>query len=203
VKVTLGDQSVTKTVHVEEDPRIEISAADRAKRYDAMMKAFALTTESTRTQQQIVSLKTAVDAALTAWKTRPANAKIPDNVQKAAEDFQKQVNAIAYKFVNPPEEGQEQGSAAPPLVVYAPTLGQRINGVYGGIQSVTAAPTPDELSNLDAFTKELHELQPQIQKLITEGLPALNKLMNDSSIPHIVIVPTAGGGGGRRGGSDN
>jgi photosystem II stability/assembly factor-like uncharacterized protein len=203
VKATLGDQSVTKTVHVEEDPRIEISAADRAKRFDAMMKAFALTGESTRTQQQIVSLKTAVDGAVNSWRTRPPNARIPENVQKAAEDFQKQVNALAGKFVNPPQEGQEQGSAAPPLIVYPPTMGQRINQVYGSIQSITAAPTPDDLANLEALTKELHDLMPQIQKLVTEGLPALNKLMNEAGVPHIIVVPGAGGGGGRRGGGDN
>ncbi len=202
VKVTMGDQTQTKTVHVEEDPRIQISPEDRAKRHDVMMKAFALQREVTATQQSIVSLKTAVDNAITAWKARPASAKIPDNVQKAAEDFQKQVNTVAYKFINPPEEGAEQGSAAPPLVVYPPTMGQRAGNVYGALQGVTAAPTADELSDLDMLTKDLADLKPQVDKLVKEGLPALNKLMNDSGVPFIVVTPIAAGGG-RRGGTND
>ncbi len=202
VKVTMGDQTQTKTVHVEEDPRIQISAADRAARYDLMMKAFALQQDLTRTLQPLTSMKAALDNAITSWKSRPPAFRIPDNVQKAAEDFQKQVNEVAYKFVNPPEEGQEQGSAAPPFVVYPATIGQRIGQVYGSLQSITAAPTADEMSEYTTLLGELNALKPQIDKLVKEGFPALNKLMNDSGVAQIVIVPVAGGGG-RRGGDDD
>ncbi len=202
VKVTMGDVTQTKAVHVDEDPRIQISAEDRAKRHDLMMKAFTLQRDVTATQSSIVSLKTALDAAITAWKTRPASAKIPDNVQKAAEDFQKEVNAVAYKFINPPEEGAEQGSAAPPLTIYPPTIGARAGQVYGALQSITAGPTADEMSDYDTVSKELADLKPKVDKLVKEGLPALNKLMNDAGVPHIIVVPVVGGGGRRGGTSD-
>ncbi|HEV3219348.1 MAG TPA: hypothetical protein VGZ48_06225 [Candidatus Acidoferrales bacterium] len=202
VKITMGDQTQTKTVHVDEDPRIQITAADRAARYDLMMKAFALQQDLTRTLAPLNNMKTALDNAITSWKTRPPSARIPDNVQKAAEDFQKQVNEVAYKFMNPPEEGQEQGSAAPPLIAYPATLGQRIGQVYGSLQGVTAAPTQDEIAEYAATMKELNDLKPQIDKLVKEGFPALNKLMNDSGVQQIVIVPVAGGGRGR-GGEEN
>lgn len=202
VKVSLGDQSDTKTAHVEEDPRIQISPEDRAKRHEAIMKGFALTRDLTTTQQQIISLKTSLDAAMTAWKTRPRDARIPENVQKAADDFSKQVNEVAGHFQNPPLLNEEQGSAAPPLINYPPTIGQRIGQVYGALQSITAAPTADELADLDMLTKELADLKPQVQKLVIEGLPALNKLINDAGVANIVVTPVAAGGG-RRGGDNN
>ena len=203
VKVTLGDATDTKVVHVEDDPRIEISPADRAKRFAAIKDAFALTRDLTVTQQQIVSLKTSLDAAMNAWKTRPRDQRIPENVQKAADDFSAKVNAIAGKFVNPPLESEEQGSAAPPLINYPPTLGQRINQVFGGIQSVTAAPTADELADYALLKSELEALKPQVTQLVKEGLPAFNKMINDAGVSQIVLVQTAGGGGGRRGGDDD
>lgn len=201
VKVTLGDQSDTKTVHVEEDPRIQISAADRAARHEAELKAFALTRDLAPVQQQIASLKASLDATMAAWKQRPRNAAIPDNVQKAADEFSKQVNEVAGHFVNPPQEAEEQGSAAPPLVVYPPTIGQRINQTYSAIQSITAAPTPDELADLAMLRTEFDALKPQVQKLAAEGLPALNKLIDEAGVAQIVVTPVAGGGG-RRGGDD-
>jgi hypothetical protein len=203
VKVTLGDASDTKVVHVEEDPRIEISPADRAKRFAAIKDAFALTRDLTTTQTQIVSLKTSLDAAMTAWKSRPRDQRIPDNVQKAADDFSKKVNEVAGKFVNPPLESEEQGSAAPPLINYPPTIGQRIGQVFGGMQSVTAAPTADEMTEYAVLKKELEDLKPQVTELVKAGLPALNKMINDAGVAQIVLVQTAGGGGGRRGGEGN
>jgi|CZKC01.1.fsa_nt_gi photosystem II stability/assembly factor-like uncharacterized protein len=203
VKVTLGDASDTKVVHVEEDPRIEISPADRAKRFAAIKDAFALSRDLTVTQTQIVSLKTSLDLAMTAWKARPRDQRIPDNVQKAADDFSKKVNEVAEKFANPPLASEEQGSAAPPLNNYPPTIGQRINQVFGGMQSVTAVPTADEMSDYATLKKELDDLKPQITQLVKEGLPALNKMINDAGVAQIVLVQTAGGGGGRRGGEDN
>ncbi|HLW98094.1 MAG TPA: hypothetical protein VKR82_05570, partial [Candidatus Acidoferrales bacterium] len=168
----------------------------------AIMKGFALTRDLTTTQQQIISLKTSLDAAMTAWKTRPRDARIPENVQKAADDFAKQVDEVAAHFQNPPLLNEEQGSAAPPLINYPPTIGQRIGQVYGALQSVTAAPTTDELADLDMLTKELADLKPQVQKLVSEGLPALNKVINDAGVANIVVTPVPAGGG-RRGGDNN
>jgi hypothetical protein len=202
VKVTMGDASDTKVVHVEEDPRIEISPSDRAKRFAAIKDAFALSRDLTVVQTQIVSLKTSLDNTMTAWKARPRDQRIPDNVQKAADDFSKKVNEVAGHFVNPPLESEEQGSAAPPLINYPPTLGQRINQVFGGMQSVTAVPTTDEMADYSLLKKELEDLKPQVNQLVKEGLPALNKMINDAGVAQIVLVQTAGGGSGRRGGQD-
>jgi hypothetical protein len=203
VKVALssGTDSDVKTVHVEEDPRITISPADRLARLDAEKKGMQLTRDITQVQTEIVSLKTALDNTMTAWKSRPGNARIPDNVQKAADDFSKQVNELAGHFVNPPQEFEEQGTAAPPLVVYPPTLGQRAGQAYGGISGVTAAPTPDELAELDTVSKELADLRPKVHEAATTGLANLNKMMDDAGVAHIVVVPVTGGGG-RRGGVD-
>jgi photosystem II stability/assembly factor-like uncharacterized protein len=203
VKITLGNDTDTKTVHVEEDPRIEISPADRAARFDAEKKGVQLTRDLAAAQAEIVSLKTALDATITAWKARPQNARIPQNVQDAADQFSKTVNELAGHFVNPPLENEEQGSAAPPLIVYPPTLGQRAGQAFGGVNSITAAPTPDELAGMAEVRQELDALRPKIHEAATTGLAALNKAINDAGVPQIVVTPIAGGGGGRRGGDDD
>jgi len=197
VKVSLGSDSQTKTVQVSEDPHIQISDADRTKRHDAIMKGYELSRDANRAQREITELKTALDAAMASWK-RPGESKIPENVQKAADEFSKNVNDVSGVFVIAPEVGGEQGGAGPALVYHPPTLTQRIGQVYGSLQGMTLAPTPDELAELDAVTKALADVQPKVQKLVTQDLPNFNKLMNDAGIPHIVPAP-AGPGGGRRG----
>ncbi len=198
VKVTLGDQTETKTVKVVEDPRIQFSEADRAKRHDAVMRAYNLSRDASRGMREIVGLRTALDTTLAAWK-RPGAEKIPENVQKAAEDLSKQVNEVAAKFANPPEEpGGEQGGAGPALVYRPPTLTQRVNEEMGSLQGMSEAPTASELAELDLLTKEVADALPQVDKLVKEGLPNLNKLMNEAGVPHIVIPQPGAGRGGRQ-----
>lgn len=198
VKLTLGDTTQTKTVQVEEDPRIQVSAADRAKRHNAIMKGYALTRELSLAQRRITALKTALDAAMASWKA-PNGPRVPETVQKAADELSKAVNEVSGKFVNPPPPPGELGSAGPPLEFRPPTLTQRLGQVYGGIQSMTVAPNAEQLEELDTLAKELAALQPKIEKLVTQDLPALNKLMNDAGVPHILIPSAGPGGGGRRG----
>ena len=249
VKIALGDKSDSKTVTVSEDPRIQMSEADRTKRRDAIMKAFDLSRDANRDQREVTGIKTALDAAINSWQrpagqggapggpaaaeqqaaaagagggrggrgggggggrgagggqaapAAPAPIPVPDNVRKAAEDLQKQVNEVSGKFVNPPEDGGEQGGAGPALVYHPPTLTQRVGQLLGGLQGITSAPTADELAEIDLLTKELSDTTAKIAPL-REGLANLNKLMNDSNVPHIVVPPNAGGGrGGRRGSS--
>jgi len=64
VKVTAGSDTQTQTVQVEEDPRIQVSAEDRAARHDAIMKLFELSRTATLDQRQINALKVALDAAI-------------------------------------------------------------------------------------------------------------------------------------------
>jgi photosystem II stability/assembly factor-like uncharacterized protein len=203
VKVALGDQTETKTVKVEEDPRIEFSEADRAKRHDAIMRAYNLSRDASRGQREITGLRTALDNTLAAWK-RPGAVKIPDNVQKAAEDLSKQVNEVAAKFAAPPpEEGGEMGGAGPALVYRPPIFSQRVGEISGALQGMSEAPTEDELKELDLLTKEISDALPQVDKLVKEGLPNLNKLMNDAGVPHIVIPQPGPPGGGRPRGDDS
>jgi len=188
VKVTAGSDTQTQTVQVEEDPRIQVSAEDRAARHDAIMKLFELSRTATLDQRQINALKVALDAAIAGWK-RPNAPKVPDNVQKAADDFSKRVDAERAKYQGAgPGEG---GGGAPP------TLLARVTRLMGVLENYTAAPTAGEGEEIAELDKKVPVEHEQVQKLVTEDLEGLNKLMNEAGIPHIVVAPATGGG--RRG----
>ncbi len=189
VKVTAGSETQSQTVEVDEDPRVQISAQDRQARQDAIMRLYALTRTATLDQREINALKTALDAAMAGWK-RPGAPKIPDNVQKAADDFSKKVDEVRAKYqgAGPGEGG---GGGAPPVL---PT---RVTRLMGLLESYTAAPNAEEMEEISVLEKEVPAGHEQVQKLVSEDLENLNKMMNESGVPHIVVVPAAGGG--RRG----
>jgi len=185
VKITAGKEAATQTVEVQEDPRINVTTADRATRQAAIMKLYGLGKTADGDRKTVVDLRSALKAAMEAWK-KPGAAKIPENVQKAAEAISKQLEELHGKFVAPQ---QPLGNAGPPLTYIPPPLGQRVGRLMGAIEGYTAAPTSQQEEELGVVTKLVGEAHASVKKLVDEDLASLNKMMNEAGIPHIAPAP--------------
>ncbi len=79
----------------------------------------------------------------------------------------------------------QSGSAGPPLPdAPRPVLG-RIGQLFNGLDSYTAAPTPDQTAKLGDLSTELKALIDQLNKLIEEAVPALNKQIRESGVSFV------------------
>ena len=191
VKVTAGKTEKTTKVVVEEDPRIEISAEDRAARRKAVNQLAQMAVQGTAARRSITALHT----ALKDYK----KTKLPDNIQKALDDLTKKVDDTCIKIATPVQCGQPApglGWAGPPVVYTAPPVTQRITQLLGGIENYAAAPTAWQLDQIKVLQPMLAESAAEVQTRRTE-LEALNKMMRDANIAYISI-PAGGGAGGRR-----
>ena len=196
VKIKLGDKELTKTIKVIEDPRVNFSADDRAKKKAALAKLQPLVTRAQMASQTIASLRTNLNNAIEAWK-RPGAATVPDNVKKAADDFLKKIDAAYPNWGTPPSEVANLSSAGPPLVERPPTLVQRVAQLMGAIENTSAAPTDYELAQIEILVAKIPPAADEVAKFVREDLPALNAMMNEAKIPHI-LPPTLGGAGAFR-----
>ena len=205
VKVVYAGKEQTKTVMVEDDPRITFTAEERAARRQALNQIGQLAAPATLAQRTIASMRTAVNNAIESWKRapfaspdasgRPGAPRIPDNVQQAAEALLKKIDDAYPNWGTPPAETPGLGFAGPPIVVRPTPLPQRILQLAGAIEGYSAPPTADQLALIPILQKQLTGAGAVVRKLATEDLPALNKMMNDAGVPHIVVP---GGGGGQR-----
>ncbi len=193
VKVTVGDKTQSKKVTVEEDPRIQISDAERAVRRRALDRVMSVAVKTMEAQRKIVGLKNALDSAIAQWRG-PAGRQIPQAIRDAAQELSKKVDEVHANFVPP---RLPPGWAGPPLERRRPTIPQRMGRLYNSLDDYTAAPTRTQMDELAALEKLIGDVGPQVDRLVNEDLPALNKQMNEANIPHIRI---SGGGaiGGRR-----
>ena len=192
VKISMGKEDSTQTVDVLPDPRVKAAPAEWAARHDAIMKLYELGRTTDRDRTAVDGLKIALTAAMEAWK-KPGAPKVPENVQKAAEDLSKKVDEIHGKYVAP---AQAQGNAGPPLTYTPPPYGQRVGGLMNSIEGYTAAPTSQQMDELATVTQLVADSHKVVRKLVDEDLANLNKMMNDAGIPHIT---TGAAGGERRG----
>ena len=198
VKIKLGDTEITKTIKVLEDPRINFSAEDRAKKRVALTKLQPLVTQAQAAQTQIVGLRTNLSAAIEAWK-RPGTPPIPDNIKKAADELLKKIDGIYIKWGTPPGLANPLGSAGPPLVELPTPLSQRVGQLMYGIENSSNAPTDYELAQIELLSKKIPPAVEEVRNLVTVDLAAINAMMIEAKIPHIQPpVAGSGGGGGRR-----
>jgi photosystem II stability/assembly factor-like uncharacterized protein len=191
----------TKTLLVEEDPRVEMTAADRAARKDALAKLAQLGQGAVFAQRTIVGLRTSLTQAQEAWR-RPGAQRIPEEIRKTADELLKKIDEVYPTFAQLPTEAPPLGDAGPPRVERPTPLPQRITQIAAQIDGWSAAPTATQLEWIPILQRQLQEASAKVQKLVQEDLANLNKMMRDAGL-NFIHVQIAPGGGGRRGGEED
>jgi photosystem II stability/assembly factor-like uncharacterized protein len=202
VKIKHGDTELSKTMTIVEDPRVNFSAADRAKKRAALLKLLPIMMQGQTAAAQIAGLRTNVNNAIESWK-RPGAPQVPENVKTMATDLLKKIDAIYPTWGNPPSDVANLSSAGPALVKYPTPLSQRASQLMGGIENGSNAPSDYEMSQIDALVQRIPPAAEAVRKLVNEDLANLNNAMRDAKIPYIQPPTLGGGGGGRRGGDDD
>jgi photosystem II stability/assembly factor-like uncharacterized protein len=186
VRIEPGTKEATQRVVVEEDPRITLSAADRATRRAALDELYSMAKTAGEDRKTIVGLQAALKAAQEQWKKEAAKKdglKIPEDVQKQAEALQKQVDEIAKKYQR---EKLGLGNAGPPFEWRPAPLPDQVEGVMEDIDGFAGAPSIQQTEKIAELKPQVADGSVEVKKLVDEDLPALNKKMNDAGIPHIV-----------------
>jgi photosystem II stability/assembly factor-like uncharacterized protein len=197
IKIKAGSKEATEEVVVEDDPRLQISAADRAARSEAIQQLYLMAKTTDKDRKTIQGIKDGLKAARDQWKKdadKPEAPKIPEEIQKAAEELQKKVDAIAEKYVR---EQLGLGNAGPPFEWKPEPLPQQVQSLLRELDGFWAAPGGQQKEKLAELTPLVSDNSALVKKIAEEDLPGLNKKMNDAGIPHIVpAAPQRPGRGG-------
>jgi photosystem II stability/assembly factor-like uncharacterized protein len=189
IKIKAGSRDGTQEVVVEDDPRLEISPADRSARREAIEQLYAMAKTLDKDRKAIEGIKEGLKAAREQWKKdadKPEAPKIPEDIKKAAEELQKKVDAVAEKYMR---EREGLGNAGPAFEWKPAPLPQQVQGLLRDLDGFWAAPGGQQKDKLAELPPLANEASAQVKKIVEEDLPALNKKMNDAGIPHIVPAP--------------
>jgi photosystem II stability/assembly factor-like uncharacterized protein len=182
VKLHAGSRDATKTVHVDDDPSIVISPEDRARRRDAIMKAYDLYALSAADAQTIRTLRTNLTAVIESWKGDHAPT-VPDAIRKQAEALSKTVDDLSVLLVGRQGFDLSVGPAYVP-----PPVPNRLATVLHNFQSYTAAPRQQDLDKLAELTTIAHDASDRVKQAVSVELAKLNKAINDAGVARIVVT---------------
>ncbi|PYS61801.1 MAG: hypothetical protein DMF74_15395 [Acidobacteria bacterium] len=128
------------------------------------------------TRRQLANLKTQLTTLQNSLKDNPdAPKSVTEAVQKLSDD----VTNLQKRLFPPPDTG---GGAGPPLPDEPRPLYFDILITAIGLDGYTAAPTADDMLRIDDLAKQLRTLIADVNKLIDEGVPRLNKQMSDAGL---------------------
>jgi photosystem II stability/assembly factor-like uncharacterized protein len=175
IKIAAGDKTASGNVTVQEDPRIQIVEADRGKLNEAIARVYALQKSADAARKTMRSLNTQITTLQTSLKDNSEVSKqINDSIQKLAD----QLSQIQKKLVAPPDTG----GAGPSLPDEPRPLLSQINGLAGGLDSYTGAPTADELVRIDDLAKQLNDLIAELNKFVETDVANLNKQLREGGL---------------------
>jgi hypothetical protein len=188
---------------VEDDPRIQMSAEDRAKRRKAIDTLVTMTKDADAARRKALGMNTALTSLTDSWK-QPNGPAVPESVKKAGDDLLAKVKAVAAMFENPAGAGGRggaNGGAGPPLTYTPPPVTQKIGRLLGSIDGYSEAPTAKQLADIEDAAAQLQKGIAEVNTL-WEEVPKLNKSMMDAGVPYFTVTPsTAPPAPGRGGGN--
>jgi hypothetical protein len=203
VTVSAGGKTDSKTLAVEDDPRVQLSAEDRVKRKQALSTLASMTREADGARRKASAMNTTLTNLTESWK-QPSSPAVPDTVKKAAEDLLERVKKSAAMFENAGGgfgggRGGAAGGAGPPLTYTPPPITQKIGRLMGSIDGYGAAPTRSQMADIDALSAQLKKGVADVDALWEEA-PKLNKMLIDAGVPYFTFnlnaaTPPAGRGG--------
>ena len=200
IKIKAGEKEATQKFTVEEDPRLQLTAEDRAARHAAIEQLYGMAKTAAKDRKTVLGVQAALKTARENWKkesAKPDGMKIPADIVKSADDLQKKVDEIALKYQR---EQQGLGNAGPPFEWKPDPLPNQVQELMADLDDFAAAPGGQQKEKLAELTPLVVDGSAQVKKVAEDEFGALNKKMNDAGIPHIVPAPPAPTG---RGGADD
>jgi photosystem II stability/assembly factor-like uncharacterized protein len=198
VKVTLGSKenarTASGTVVVQDDPRLSLTPEARAARRALVDSLLPKLGPLAMAQRGLTQLRPLLNTQVENAK-RP-NSRLPEPVKKALEDLLKKVDEVYPEFGTLPAEERGMGAAGPPLVQRPPTIPARVQQLYRAVAEQNDAPTDWQKGQAAILVPKADELLGKVRGLMAD-LAALNKLMNESGVPHIAVEAGGPGRGGR------
>jgi hypothetical protein len=192
--ISANGKTESRTITVQDDPRVQFSNDDRAKKRKALDTLVTMTKDADAARRRAVAMNTALTSLTDGWKA-PSAPTVPDNVKKSAEDLLARVKKVVARLEAP--AGGRGGAGAPPPYT-APAVPTKLGRLMAAIDNYSAAPTSRQLAEIEEAAAQLKTATAEVNTLWDE-VPKLNKQLTDAGVPHFTVNPNPPATGGRGG----
>jgi len=188
VRLTVGKETQTKPLRIEDDPRIRISAGDRRAQFNALKRLYGLNATVQGAVRSLRDLRTQI----TARQEAKAMEQAPPALKEALEALRKQVsdlNARLQAEPRGPQQGREEGKTQPPAETppaprVSPTvpLSSRLRQLFSSVDGITEAPSRAARQQIDEAANEVKRIVREINDLNGRAVQSVNRQLQASKM---------------------
>ena len=167
-----GKDVISKSVTVEEDPRIQIAPADAEARLKTLLAVNRLQRSGNDALRSLANLRKEISASQENLKKQ---SNVPDQINAAVISLGQEMDRLQRRLIPQIGNTNQQENAGPADPERLSAVLPRVSQVFNALESYTEAPSARQQDQLRKFTAQLNSLIEQVNKLITETVPNLNK----------------------------
>src|SRR5262249_30872660 len=185
VKITAAGQTVQTAFQVEEDPRIQLSPAERDERLKTQLTISQLQKRTDVVSRAVAAMRAQTVALQDNWK-KPDAPKVPDAVKQAANTLRERLDAIGRRV----QLAMRFEADDPPGLEYRPpSVTQRLLRLSSSLDSYTTRPTATQLEELAVLSKLVGDLETSWKKVADEDVPAFNRSAAAAGVTMLAVEP--------------
>ena len=182
VTLNVAGQTFSKTIRVEEDPRIKLTPAEHLARLQFFQAVNKLQKAAWDTQRRLGALTSEVKSLQDNLKKQP---NAPDVLLKAADALAAQITTVQQRVLAPANAQAFSENAGPSEQPLVPPVLSGLGGLFGALDGYAEAPAAAHRERLQNLSAQLAALIEQVNKIIQEDVPNLNRRVAESGAPPI------------------
>lgn len=173
--ITVGGQTMTEKFQVVNDPRSHVSAADLQAQYDAAETAIHELSQLDTALNRLDAMKSQLTALQQAVKGTPDE----QSVKTAADQLQKQMNAVQEKITSNPEA--EESTLRKPLAVR-----EYVGGMHRFLEDSDQAPIQAVVDEQQRVKADYTAAVEAFNNFVTTEVASFNSAMSSKKLPGLV-----------------
>ena len=177
VKLTVDGKTMTQSLEIKKDPRLETTQADFAKQLDLLLKIRDKFSETSEAVLQIRDARKQVDDITARTKDQPGGKAIAD----AAKALNLKLTAVEEELYQTKNQSNQD-----PLN-YPIRLNNKLAALTGVVGGSDFAPTDQAYAVYEDLVAKINAQLRKLEDTIRNDLPAFNKMVRDQDIPAVVV----------------
>ncbi len=172
VRLKAGGKTLTRSLDLRPDPRLETSAADYQKQFDLLMKVRDKVSETHEAIGRIRGVREQVTAAV----DRAKGNSDEKGIAEAGDAFKKKLTAVEEALY----QTKNQSSQDP--LNFPIRLNNKLASLAGVVGSAAAAPTDQSYAVYEDLARKIDAELATLKTLLDKDVPAFNELVRDKNV---------------------
>ena len=183
VRLTVLGQAYTAPLEIVPDPRLSVTPADMAKRFDLLMK---IRDQVTKTDDTIIEIREVRDQINTLNKRLGDDAKQKPIVD-AGKALDKKMTEVEEVLI------QTKAKSGQDVLNFPVRLNNDLVALGGVVGSADTAPTQQSYEVFDLLSQRLNDQLTKWNQIVSTDIPAYNNLVKQQDVPAVKVTqPDAG-----------